>query len=302
MCIIAYSPKGADLPDLETLRTCWENNSDGAGFAWLNADKNWEIRKGFMFWDDFKANWQKCRKENKLTFASEVVFHFRIGTSGGMTAAETHPFPITKNVKRVRKLQQTTPYMMAHNGILDAGDPKRGLSDTQVFVLEFLSHIRDLIADERIVDLITDQTVGNRLIIAKRDHIALFGDWEKDKKTGIWYSNSGWQWVFRPVRGHKYSRTNYKTDKKKGKVVELTSTVSDDSPGWNLKEIWPCPICGEDKDLQPLEPTDDEKRQGWTPIECGDCGSLYDNTYGCVIEYGDGYWDYIEADKDDIPF
>lgn len=34
MCIIVYKPEGATMPSTDTLRRCFEENPDGAGFMW----------------------------------------------------------------------------------------------------------------------------------------------------------------------------------------------------------------------------------------------------------------------------
>ena len=33
MCVIAFSPKGTDIPSKEQIRQMWSHNPDGAGYA-----------------------------------------------------------------------------------------------------------------------------------------------------------------------------------------------------------------------------------------------------------------------------
>ena len=47
MCIILHKPINIQLPDIQTLETCYNNNSDGAGFMYQH-DKRVHIQKGFM--------------------------------------------------------------------------------------------------------------------------------------------------------------------------------------------------------------------------------------------------------------
>ena len=47
MCIIIAKKSGVDIPTVETLKNCFENNSDGSGYAFYRAGQV-HIKKGFM--------------------------------------------------------------------------------------------------------------------------------------------------------------------------------------------------------------------------------------------------------------
>ena len=194
MCIIAYKPKGQALPSKETLQMCWNNNEDGAGYMFANDGRVW-ISKGFATFDKFY---------NKLTYdykrynlkSKNLVLHFRIGTSGGITPAKTHPFPLTDNVKQLNATRTSCKYGVAHNGILSDyvyADGKT--SDTQNFIKDFLAPILKLssgnLANALTTRIIDKELAGDKLIILnKNDTIYKYGDWQHNDADGCYYSNA----------------------------------------------------------------------------------------------------------------
>ena len=48
MCIICVKEKGVKLPTKDCFQTMFNRNSDGAGFAYVNADGKTVVKKGFM--------------------------------------------------------------------------------------------------------------------------------------------------------------------------------------------------------------------------------------------------------------
>ena len=59
MCIIVAKEKGVAMPEMNILKTCFENNPDGAGVMW-NENNKVEIRKGFMRWSEFESYGNRC--------------------------------------------------------------------------------------------------------------------------------------------------------------------------------------------------------------------------------------------------
>lgn len=106
MCIIAIKPEGISIP-IERLKSCWDNNSDGAGFMYSENGKL-NIVKGLMTFDSFIKSYDDISSLNK-----QVVIHFRYGTHGKICPDLTHPFLINKSLALV------------HNGVLsvDMDDP-----------------------------------------------------------------------------------------------------------------------------------------------------------------------------------
>ena len=186
MCIIIYSPAGTELPSKNRMRTCWNNNSDGAGYMKVDDDGMCHIKKGFM---SFKSL-LKAYNAERFTKNDTVIIHFRIGTSGKDDATCTHPFPITDSIADLRQTEFQTDLAFAHNGIIGEGDDKKGLSDTMIFSMEVLNNLKKHLDEREIMDMISNITAGSRLLIVCQGVVWLTGSWITDKKTGIYYSNS----------------------------------------------------------------------------------------------------------------
>ena len=189
MCIIFHSPPGSGLPDKDTLERCFDRNGDGAGYMW-SGPKGILIRKGFMnwpaFWDSFSSR--------KFGDEQHIVGHFRIATSGGVSPGNCHPFPLTKDVNALKAQKAVTNRAVVHNGLIGTGDESLGLSDTMLFVRDILSSsaVAENLSDMAVRHLLAAFLKTSRLLVWDKDWVFKFGDWEKDNKTGIYYSNSGY--------------------------------------------------------------------------------------------------------------
>ena len=82
MCIIVYKPQGRKLPNVETLRACWDNNPHGAGMMWPDGNSV-RIQKGYMSWDAFEEALFDLSERVDLV-DTPVAFHFRIATHGSV--------------------------------------------------------------------------------------------------------------------------------------------------------------------------------------------------------------------------
>lgn len=142
MCIIAIKPAGVKLPKNDTLETMWMNNDDGAGYMYPAAGKV-EIRKGYMTYKSFDKALKALKKEIDTT-ATPIIFHFRIGTSGGNTAENTHPFPVTSNIAAMQKTRSHVPLAMVHNGMIDIKPRKKTISDTMEYVASVVAPLYQL--------------------------------------------------------------------------------------------------------------------------------------------------------------
>ena len=81
MCIAIYGLKGTEVPTEDILRTCFVNNSDGAGFC-FNADNGKvQIVKGFMTWESFISAFREYDEKYKFKDRG-LLIHFRIATHG----------------------------------------------------------------------------------------------------------------------------------------------------------------------------------------------------------------------------
>ena len=195
MCIIASSEIGINLPSAETIKTMWYKNSDGAGFMY-HKNNRVIIKKGFMTLESFNQAIENLKNEIDV-INTTIVMHFRIGTHGGNTPENTHPFPITEEELFLKKLTTNCDIGMAHNGIINTVKPRNSISDTMEYVLEFLAPFKQI--DRRFYtkplwQKIIENTInGSRMCFLNSvGEVEYIGNWETDE-DGIKYSNSGYQ-------------------------------------------------------------------------------------------------------------
>lgn len=185
MCIIAYIPAGTQISE-EMMKLNFVNNPDGAGMMWKEG-KGQEImiKKGYKTVEDLMNDYY-CIPE---TF--ERAVHFRIATSGKISSATCHPFPVRKNVEEMRKNEDKTGMALMHNGIISFCTPKGGMSatfsDTMVFASKFLFPFRGMMNNKALQELIEHADNSRFLIFSKENEPILLGKWEE--KDGIMYSN-----------------------------------------------------------------------------------------------------------------
>lgn len=198
MCIIAYCPSGK-RPTAETIRKMWLANEDGAGVMYPNALGEIEIKKGFM------------EVETLIKYIEKIIpksvplgIHFRIGTSGAIGEACTHPFPITKNEKTLGKHRYTSKTgAIMHNGIISWTTPTKGLkanlSDTMVFVKDVLSKldIADIMSDNSLQKMIKQATTS-KFLMAYNGQFITIGDFEYNTEDCCFYSNNSY-------KGYRYA-------------------------------------------------------------------------------------------------
>lgn len=190
MCIALVCPEGA-RPPKKVLQKCFENNPDGAGYA-FPSKSGVVIRKGFY---TFRSFWRDYR-----TFApkhSTILIHFRIATSGQIDGENCHPFRVTKNLA------------MIHNGNLAGkiGLDCSQLSDTALFVANILLPIveqsKNVWRTEPFKYLMQEATgITNKCaLLDESGHYAIFNEKQGEWKDGVWFSNKsfGDDKVFRPT-------------------------------------------------------------------------------------------------------
>ncbi|MGN0009543.1 MAG: hypothetical protein ACI33N_07805 [Desulfovibrionaceae bacterium] len=253
MCIIALKRKGIALPDRNTLETCFYHNPDGAGVAiWRHGEQKVCIHKGFM---DFQPFFSFVEKE--VCLADTAVLHFRIGTSGGNTPQNCHPFPIEREVHALKALEVTSRFAFIHNGVLGMGE--KTLSDTQVFIRDTLYGMRERLAEKGIQKKLEKLTKGSRTIAidAKKGVMLMTGEWITDKNTGILFSNNS----FKPSLWDNMGKG--------------WDDFSDET--W-IGDSFTCPNCGSGNTA--------EISSRHALHECALCGTLFDE-YDVVWAYGE---------------
>ena len=180
MCIIAVKPQGKEALPITTLSACWDNNPDGAGFViYRPGQDTLLIQKGFMTLEALLDALHAATIQTQDT----VIYHFRIATSGGITPANCHPFPISGNVNDLKTLTIKCKTAFVHNGILGKGSGD--LSDTQMYILKTLSRYGNL---KKKMPRIAQDTAGSRTAILSADgQLWLTGTWVAE--DGYHFSN-----------------------------------------------------------------------------------------------------------------
>lgn len=133
MCIIAIKKSGVDFPSEEVIENMWYRNPDGAGIMYTDGSGRVIIDKGYMTLSNFKKRIELLKQEIDVV-KEAVVLHFRIGTSGGNVAANTHPFPISRRVEDLQALHHRAKIGVVHNGIITIDRPIKEISDTMEYI------------------------------------------------------------------------------------------------------------------------------------------------------------------------
>jgi hypothetical protein len=199
MCIICVKKPGLNLPNSATIDRLWQRNPDGAGFMWAQKGGSAvHIRKGFMTLGEFKQALYSVKDSKSLA----MVLHFRITTHGGTCAANTHPFPITANLDKLRDNNiVSSQTCFAHNGILPIKPKRADISDTMEFSRSRLAPVMDMCEDfinnEAAMALIEDMSEGSRLaFLSPTGQIRTTGGFYEDPKSRLLYSNTSFMQTY----------------------------------------------------------------------------------------------------------
>lgn len=208
MCVIAFSPKGVDIPTKEQIEKMWKANPDGAGYAYVSKKGKVVFHKGFMKLDDLLKELEAPERFKNTNFA----IHFRIGTSGKNDKATCHPFPISTTFGELRKTEGEEDSVLFHNGILSNGGLASPLaSDTQDFVIAMTPLLQKYNRSKTRDYFIGEITKGNRLLILyKNNAFKMFGDWQKD--GNLWVSNLSYKYDYQWYGSGYYGWQEYYYD------------------------------------------------------------------------------------------
>ena len=221
MCIIIVKQQGVDLPKKSILETCFDNNPDGCGYMY-NDSEGVHIRKGFMTYKAFEADFNKMSEKIDFKNAT-VVYHFRISTQAGVNKQCTHPYPLSNNMKDMKKLFVKADIGVAHNGIISLTSTygAKDHNDTMEFITDYLSLIindSDFYNNQKSIKLIKKLIGASRLaILDKSGHCTMIaggGEWVHDKKTGLYFSNTTYKaktYSYADSSFYKNYRWDYKT-------------------------------------------------------------------------------------------
>ena len=198
MCIIIYKKPQINLPSQTVLNNCWNNNPDGAGIL-VHRKSDPErllISKGYMT----KEKYYDYIKTLNLTKDDLIIYHFRIGTSGGLVPEKTHPFPISEDIEALNRtgtFYSTSAFI--HNGVF--GEGSINLSDTQLYIKDELVQymkISELDVRKFIISR-TAKKCRTITISLAENFIFTTGEWVKDH-NGLYFSNS----TYKPKPRYEY--------------------------------------------------------------------------------------------------
>ena len=172
MCLLIVKPEGESLPDLlDTCEDAHATNPDGFGVAYLTRRHGITILRGLI-------NPRKQAEVIRRIGAAPAMLHWRLGTGGGISKVNCHPFRIQDGSA------------LAHNGILPI-QPTRRKSDTRLLA-ECAIDAQDL--REMLADL-TSARNKFALFDASTQEIEIHGEEHGTWEDGIWYSNTYWRWT-----------------------------------------------------------------------------------------------------------
>lgn len=187
MCIIVAKPKGVAMPNETTLYNCFINNPDGAGFM-IATGKTVKIRKGFMTFDAFI---DALESEGDLTDRAAVI-HFRIATHGKVTGSNCHPFPVSHDMRKLRKLECSDTLAVAHNGVIPNMTTNKKTSDTMAYVSSILAPLRklnsSLIYSTPALEIIENTLHSKMALLDATGELVTIGEFIEN--GGVLYSNS----------------------------------------------------------------------------------------------------------------
>ena len=190
MCIICVSRPGVRQPGETLIRTMFLNNPHGAGYMFARGGRV-QIHKGFMSLDDFL----RAVRQEHFTATDSVVYHFRISTQAGVNPEMTHPFPLSNQPWRMRRLDQRCRIGVAHNGIIRlTSDPDNAqYSDTAIFITDYLSQMvrgRADLRDQRVLDSVFQIAQSKFAIMDGGGYVATVGDFIDER--GLLFSNASY--------------------------------------------------------------------------------------------------------------
>lgn len=208
MCLIVCKPIGQDAPGDKELKRWFKTHPDGMGLMFNTQDGKVHILKGAMTPGEMITLQSTMIQLIKPLSPKDVniVYHFRQATHGSIKPGNCHPFPITKDVDKLKATEIITHRAIAHNGIIwEYGtyskkswsfDLSADLSDSQQFIIEYLADMGGHIHNKGTRQLIASYT-ESRFAILDNQGIDLIGKFIKDK--GLYFSNGTYKTAFKPI-------------------------------------------------------------------------------------------------------
>ena len=211
MCVICLKPKNKILSK-DLLRNCFENNSDGAGFAVIEKDEQgndeMNVYKGIFDFDHFWKEWEP-RQDNL------ALLHFRVASHNKIVNGKNcHPF----------RINDTT--VLAHNGFISNVPYSLTDSDTSVFCEKVIKPLSAVNPDFWLLDefrWFIEYSIGKRnkvIMLNVEGKYKIFNEDEGHWYQDCWFSNHTYI-------DNKYRHTTPLPPKKEVEKNEHVSTVTE---------------------------------------------------------------------------
>ena len=268
MCIIVIKESGTPV-DWDMLDVCDANNPDGGGYAY-NSPDGVVIRKGFFFPEEME---QALDAEPIDQTKTLIMFHFRIATHGEINEGTCHPFPMSSDVDKLTATDIVAPIAVAHNGIVPGMPRDKKLSDTMLFIRDYMAPLGRLIK-KRSVQTLVEELASSKLAILTEGGVTLLGNFIH--KDGHYFSNSGYK---------KYTTTYPSTYYSTKSVGNGSSTKRHDNELWNDEDEreWL-----SYNDPEGLYNTD--MMLGNIEYYCDSCGGSFEPNQELHDKLGDAMW------------
>ena len=185
MCIIAIKQAGTPV-DWDILDTCDMNNPDGSGFAYVG-DEGVVINKGYFGNTDLQ---KALESEGIDTTDTLIMFHFRIATHGAVKGGTCHPFPMSSDTKELTATHIVAPIAVSHNGVVPGMRRHKVMSDTMVFIQDFMAPLGEDITKPAVLNIISELACS-KLAILTTDSLYTVGDFIED--DGWKFSNDSYK-------------------------------------------------------------------------------------------------------------
>lgn len=192
MCIIAIKKAGVPMIEDNIIKTMFTNNPDGAGYMY-NLRGQVHIRKGFMSANSLLESLKKLEGEVELKNIS-LVIHCRIATSGKVNPGNTHPFPVSSDVKELQALEVACGVGVAHNGTIEL-QVSKGMSDTMLYIKNELIHLYNYVPkfckSEELLKMIENRINSKMVFLDGEGNIYTIGKFIAE--NNMLYSNDSYE-------------------------------------------------------------------------------------------------------------
>jgi predicted glutamine amidotransferase len=183
MCIAILQETGKVLTRKQ-IRNCWQNNSDGAGIAWIQGGTI-KIHKELKSFRRFYKSYRSIVKE--FGEKSNMLIHFRYSTQGLVNLDNCHPHLVNENT------------CFIHNGIITLNKVCKlnsDDSDTVLFNKRILQKLPvDFMYRQKVIKHI-DKLADSILVFLNSDnYYVIIGEDMGHWKDGIWFSNYDYEYT-----------------------------------------------------------------------------------------------------------